>query len=223
MRRISLCVIAVLGLVLAASSASEASNRKSQSCSPRYSRLVVADAQAEVFLTTGEYPRYAGCTYARRKSYELGPPDVGGVPDSSADSYAYTLAGPIVAYAETETRGYVEASRIQSHHVVVRDLLTGQVLHDLPTGTPPAGAHDEGIGSAVAIVVKGDGAVAWIVQVLEHNAGAGLRSNYEVRALDKTGAHVLAISTEISPSSLKLVGGTLYWTQGGKSMSGKLE
>jgi hypothetical protein len=193
-----------------------------RSCAPRHVQLVAADAQAEVFLTTGEYPHYAGCTYARRKSYELGP-DGASVPDASAGSYAYALAGPVVAYADTETRGYVDANRINSDHVVVRDLLNGHVLHDLPTGIPRAGAHEEGIGSATAIVVRNDGAVAWIVQVLERTASLGLRSNYEVRALDRTGSHVLAISTEIDPSSLRLRGTTLFWVQHSEPMSGTLE
>jgi hypothetical protein len=40
--------------------------------------------------------------------------------------------------------------------------------------------------------------------------------------VDKNGSRLLASSTEIDPSSLALAGSTLYWTQGGKSMSSPL-
>jgi hypothetical protein len=65
----------------------------------------------------------------------------------------------------------------------------------------------------VAIVVKSDGSVAWIVES---------SSEYQVRAVDKSGSRVLSSGTNIDPHSLALAGSTLYWTQGGKPKSAML-
>jgi len=96
--------------------------------------------------------------------------------------------------------------------VWVRNLATGNVIHRMPNGSP-AEPGDVGLGETTAIVVKRDGAVAWIVR-----ASAELGS-IQVRSVDKTGSHLLAASPEIAPESLALAGSTLYWTQGGKPMS----
>lgn len=93
---------------------------------------------------------------------------------------------------------------------MVRDLRNGRVLHDVPTGTPSQPRpEDIGVGPAVAIVVKSDGAVAWIVE------SGFMPTEYQVHAVDKTGSRLLASGTNIVPSSLKLTGSKLQWTQGG--------
>jgi hypothetical protein len=73
-----------------------------------------------------------------------------------------------------------------------------------------------GIGATAAIVVKSDGAVAWIVETRQEEG------TYEVHAVDKAGSRLLASGADIDPSSLALAGSTLYWTQGGKPMSASL-
>jgi uncharacterized Ntn-hydrolase superfamily protein len=65
-------------------------------------------------------------------------------------------------------------------------------------------------------VVKSDGAVAWILTTVQEHA------TYQVHALDKTGNHVLATGSDISPHSLAVAGNTLYWTQDGKPTSAAL-
>jgi hypothetical protein len=110
--------------------------------------------------------------------------------------------------------------------MTVRDLSNGKVVHTVPTGTPvhPAPPRVEGgltrsnvgIGPATAIVVKNDGAVAWIVSTPKEDG------YYQVHAVDKMGSRVLATGPEIEPHSLALAGSTLYWTQGGKPMSATL-
>jgi hypothetical protein len=89
------------------------------------------------------------------------------------------------------------------------------LLHRLPTGTPVA-PEQVGGGEAAAIVVKNDGAVAWILQT--HWAPA----EYEVHAVDKSGRRLLAQGHDIGPGSLALAGSTLYWTQGNKPFSSLL-
>ena len=67
------------------------------------------------------------------------------------------------------------------------------------------------------ILVKGDGAVAWITDTVQSE------NRYQVHALDKTGARTLAVGSNIDPNSLALAGSTLYWMQGGKPESTPLD
>jgi hypothetical protein len=73
-----------------------------------------------------------------------------------------------------------------------------------------------GIGPAVAIVVKRDGSVAWIVETIQELGG------YQVHAVDKSGSRVLASSPDIDRTSLALAGSTLYWTRSGEPFSSSL-
>ena len=68
----------------------------------------------------------------------------------------------------------------------------------------------------MAIAVKHDGSVAWIVETGEEEGG------YQVHAVDKSGSRVLASNPDIDPLSLALAGSTLYWTQGGQPFSASL-
>jgi hypothetical protein len=96
----------------------------------------------------------------------------------------------------------------------VRNLRTGKVLHKVPTG--PSSEDEVGGGPVAALVVKSDGAVAWV-------AGAGGASSlHEVFALDESGKRLLASGLEIEPKSLKLRGNLIYWKQGGKQFSAPL-
>jgi hypothetical protein len=96
----------------------------------------------------------------------------------------------------------------------VLDLRSGRVLHRVPTGvTDPPNPHFVGAGPTVAIVVKSDGSVAWILDTDQHE------NEFQVHALDKTGERVLATGSDIASESLALAGSALYWTQGGKPFS----
>ncbi len=213
-------VWASLALALAAqsTSAAEGQGKADSRCQPGNSHLLVADAQAQVYVTKGEDAHYAGCVYGSRKSYKVGIP-AGGDANASWHYYAYTLAGPVLAYAESATEGYGQK---QKDVVVVRDLLNGKVLHYLPTGTAPANADRVGIGNATAVVVEPDGAVAWIVEAIENAVPKDLIT-YQVHAVDQAGTQVLASGPDIEPSSLALAGSTLYWTQGGMPFSAPLD
>jgi hypothetical protein len=124
--------------------------------------------------------------------------------------------------------------------VVVRDLRTGRVLHKSPTGSPlrPEAGY-VGVGNVVAIVLKGDGAVAWIADDYERSSGAGTANEavyFDVEAVDRTGSRLLASGTAVDPSSLSLavgatnvgyhsaalMGSLLYWTEGGTPASAVL-
>jgi hypothetical protein len=190
--------------------------------------VVLADSQAEVYLAPEEaalpeFLGFYGCSYKDRRSYFLGSP-----PEYSEFGNGIrleTLAGPIVAFAG----GYAGQTYGTTWLIVVRDLRDGKVLHSVPTGTPihpqpprtedGITGQDVGIGPAMAIVVKSDGAVAWIAQ---DAVEGGLPYKYQVHVLDGSGSRVLAEGPEVAPASLALVGSTLYWTQGGKPFSATL-
>ncbi len=186
---------------------------------PRHSRFIAADSHARVYEATEEvgpleYEAIYGCFYGRGRPYFLGfsPPMYS--PGEFKGVTHEVLASPIVAYEEIY-RGGLYSKRAEEW-VVVRSLRTGRILHRVPTGiSEGTGSENAGAGSLTTMVVKGDGAVAWIVE-------NGAR-NYEVHALNKTGSpRLLASGTNIAPSSLALAGSTLYWIQGGQAFSALL-
>jgi hypothetical protein len=177
-------------------------------CPRTGSRLIVADAQAAVYQAEGLVQELFGCAYAKRgKSYALGPvpeftPSGGGGIEG-----APVIAGPIVAYELHST-----TPTSDSWLVVVRDLRTGKILHQVPTGESNS-PEEVGAGFTTGIVVKSDGAVGWIVA-----RGAASGGN-QVHIIDKLGDRVVASGLDIEQHSLALAGNTLYWSQGGKPQS----
>ena len=113
-----------------------------------------------------------------------------------------TLAGTTVAYETFVSSVAGNGEVFQSEwYVFVLDLRSGRVLHKVPTGEsrhPRPGAV--GAGEATAIVVKNDGAVAWINDTVQNE------NRFEVHALDATGERVLAVGSNIAPNSLALAG-----------------
>ncbi len=126
--------------------------------------------------------RLIGCAYGRTRSYVLGIPPVGG-PTGSVAALMFTLAGSVVAFEKVDDTELHPGSR-EEDELVVRDLRGGKTLHRLPTGTSttPPEHGDVGIGGATAIVLKSDGAVAWIVAV------RGTNTEYQIHVADATGS-----------------------------------
>ncbi len=206
-------------LAFAAPSGARIHKQAPAECHPGRSHVIAADGQAQVYAADDfeDSPTIFGCVYGRR-SYALGPgPPMEQTCSSGCVGTRHeVLTGAFVAYEEFRTKGAFERGEA-IWRVVVRDLRNGRVLRRLPTGvfSPPEPATI-GAGEAVAIVVKSDGAVAWIA---ETDGETGQR---EVHAADATGSRILASGTSIDPASLALGGGTLYWTQEGKPMSATL-
>jgi hypothetical protein len=231
MRRIAPFTLLTLALLVSATSAGAAHRDTKASsklrCLPPHARAVAADSQAALYLAPEappalpEFLSVYGCSYKTKRSYRLGyvPPSVC-TPGNCGGVELETLAGTMAAYEVSS--GGPGASWL----VVVRNLATGKVVHGVPSGTPahpepsrtePGGTFtDLGIGPIESLVVKKDGAVAWIVDTSKENG------DYQVHALDMTGERVLAVSPEIEPKSLALAGSTLYWTQGGVPESAAL-
>jgi len=198
----------------------ERSERPPQSppkCPPGHPHLIAADAQAQVYVGSGYGGTvYRGCAYGHRGSYVVGGPP-GGSAEAAAATRHLVLAGPMVAGEEFVGIASIPPGESEKKWtVVVTDLRNGRVLHEVPTGIPsPPNPRLVGNGDTTAIVVKSDGAVAWIVEL----ANEAQPPEYQVHTLDRSGSRVLASGAGIGPASLALGGSTLYWTQGGKPFS----
>jgi hypothetical protein len=196
-------------------------------CPPRerYERRVLRrDKQAAVYEGEIGYGGTAvyGCTHRERRAYFLGWPyqPLGSSAGGAGGVHELRLAGTVVAYANGDSSGGQEdaAGRSSASWIIeVRSLRNGRLLHSLPTGSPehPKPGYT-GIGPSEGLVVKSDGAVAWIV-----NAGFG-QNELQVHAADRSGSRVLASGSNIAPHSLRLNGSKLSWMQGGSRVSARL-
>lgn len=246
MQRLSLTICTTLLLLLAAaSSAAARRTARVAQCPPAHSKVLLTDGRAQIY-TVEQYVKWEGvagpqrffstghlllrgCAHGQKRSYGLGEycsreAEVGTAPCAEPVS----LAGAMVAYGDA----WVSEDRYQTSigssewRVIVRDLRTGRVLHDVPTGAALRPVREYiGVGPAVAIVVRSNGAVAWIAEDYERSSGLGTPVEvpyFDVYAADKGGTRLLASGFDVNPSSLALAGGTLYWTQNGKPVSAVL-
>jgi hypothetical protein len=204
---------AVLAGVSANPTAAAADHKLPPKCPRAHAKLIRSDRRAVVYEAPRppeerepEFFLIFACAHGHR-SYALGRKAAFG-PEGGGGISSETLAGPMVAYEKSQV-----AFGHDSFVILVRDLLTGRIIHEAPTAEAEF-PGDVGKDMAEKIVLKRDGAVAWIVQT-EAN-------EYQIHAVDKTGNRLLAASAYIVPRSLMLKGSTLRWIQGGKPMSAVL-
>jgi hypothetical protein len=239
-RQIAVAAISVLALLFVAAGASAARAHKKvpAMCVRGHSRLIAADSQAQLYVAAQphalpEFLGVYGCVYGRKPVF-FGPLPYGSSQGAGGVAQE-VLTGSFAAYEESSIGG--AGSNRAERRVVVRDLRTGKVLHKVPTGMPAVPkAEDVGIGNVFAIVLKSDGAVAWIAGDGSVRSASDPSSSvlaFQLVAVDASGTRLLASGIGIDPSSLALSvtatnvgqgsltvpGGTLYWTQGGKSLS----
>ncbi|MGA9286234.1 MAG: hypothetical protein WBV85_12420 [Solirubrobacteraceae bacterium] len=227
MRLLYLLSAAFVGSFLLVSSAiaSRIDNTRLHCYLPSHSRILHANVQAQVYETSETLSQESGvfgCVFGSRHIYRLGEkyPPFGDGSEGSAGIAFGALAGSVVAYEySVGSEGYKEWV------VIVRNLRTGRVLRRVPSG-PSKSPSSIGAGPVVAIVVKSDGSVAWMTESKNESPS---RENefvasreFIVFSVDKSGTHQLAVGKNIDPSSLALVGSTLYWTQGGVPASAHL-
>jgi hypothetical protein len=133
---------------------------------------------------------------------------------STTEHYEYRhvrFAGSYVAFVQN-----IEAI---DDHVGVMNLRTGRLRNDAEV-TPIAGAVCPNVAS---LVLKSDGAVAWIAtNFLGSGCSAPPGPAIEVRRHDGRGLRVVASSTAIVPSSLRLHRSTITWVQAGTHRSASL-
>jgi hypothetical protein len=84
----------------------------------------------------------------------------------------------------------------------------------------PAGDDPAELEVLTDLVVRGDGAIAWIVE-LRDSADADPRYQLRTSVAGSTGT-LIAEGTDIQPHSLALAGSTIYWTQAGTPRSASL-
>jgi hypothetical protein len=221
MRRLLACTVSALAVWPAVASAAVESSRngaKLARCSPRKARVLQASRQAVIYEgpngANEGLPEWFGCARSARRAYLLGSKAYfsrgggGGVEMPR-------LAGAIVAYGKsTDDEEIPPTPSSSSWLVIVRDLKTGRIVHKVPTG--PSSAHEVGRGPVVALVAKSDGAVAWI------SGSDNAQEDHEVHVLDRAGERLVAAGPGIAPSSLKLDGRTVSWTQAGRLSSATL-
>ncbi len=228
MPRIGICALGVSLVVLAAAPASGARGRgePNAACRPPGSHPITSDSQATMYLlpdAEGRYDEAYGCALSRRRTYHLGRLARCRTPLEAGEEWCggiahEVLGGAMAAFEESRREVSPKDGGLSTWHVTVRDLATGRLVHTLVTATdgPPDDAEIDS-GPTAAIVVKADGSVAWIAEVPN-----GEVTEYQLLAVGRAGRRVLAIATDIQPSSLTLAGNRLHWIEGGEPRSATL-
>lgn len=195
------------GVLLAAcgTSAARSSSAANPPCGPKAADTLASSHLARVYALHGAV---FGCSAHGSTSYRLGRRDRCILATRIAP---VTVAGELVAYG-AERCGVDTGSTL----VVVRRLTDGKQLLSAPATSPPG---VESYQSVDSLVLKRDGAVAWIAV---GRSIVGTRRVVEVRKSDKRGQAVLDSSGALAPYSLRLRGSTLRWRDGKQTRSATL-
>jgi hypothetical protein len=194
---------AVLVALLAWASGSAAQSRHNATvlwCPRDAAHVIAADANAAVYEPTPGV--LLGCVHGQEHEYSLSR---GAHPGESTVFKA--LAGSVVAVERY-------ALSRENQLLIVTELRTGQVMRKVHTGGPPSTpCLLDCDGLALPLVLKPDGSLAWITSDNRY-------IRRELHEVDKTGSRILAAwSGGYAESSLFIRGGTLYWTEEGRSFS----
>jgi hypothetical protein len=197
--------IAVAAVALAAGSASAAPSH-SPVCGPARAKTVAATRTARIYRSAHWV---YGCASGSARAYRLGQqPTCIGAP----------RVGPVVLAGELAGFGSQHCGvDSASAEVVVRRLTDGQTLTRLPATTTSVGA--ESFDSVASLVLKRDGAVAWIGvnrSIISKNL------SIEVHRHDRTGSALLDSGASIRTTSLRRHGSLLTWRHGGELRHARL-
>jgi hypothetical protein len=143
MRRLATAATPVLAMLLIPGGAGAARARHAlpAKCAPS-SHTLLADAQAQVYSTPVDSDgviTLRACVYGQRRSFFAAACNFEeGAPVCASKSHV-TLVGTVVA-SEVDfiprCCGHEGEESVAEWHVEVRDLRTGWLLHEVPTGTP---------------------------------------------------------------------------------------
>jgi hypothetical protein len=208
--------LAVAGLALllaacggAAAGSSTASGPPGGSrCGPAGTKTLAASRLARVYSSHGVV---YGCSMTGTRSYRLGDATIFRPGDPRVGQVA--VAGEIAAFALTEFG--IDTGSAQ---VTVTRLRDGKLLRSVRATTRPLGV--EATQSVVSIVVKADGAVAWIGEghsIINHH-----NDDVEVHAFDRQRDRLLDSGKGVDPTSLRLHGSKLTWKDSGDPRSATL-
>jgi hypothetical protein len=205
--------LAAIALALAGCGSSQASSQArtdatgSADCGPASAKTLVADPVARIYDTgAGVY----GCSTKTRRRFRLG---------SSSRSLREGRVGP-AALARSDAAYGLSTYGVDtgSAQVVVRRLTDGKILRTAPAISGATGP--ESYQSVAALVVKADGAAAWIGEghsIIGHGRGI------EVHRFDTRGQAELDHGIGISPASLRLHFSRLTWLHSGHKRSATLK
>jgi len=200
------CAIAV-GLVALTACGSSSGSATSASCGPSGARTLAVDRVARVYQSRGDV---FGCSTTGTRSFRLG---------AAARTIHQGRAGPVALAGVDVAYGLTEFGvDTVSAQVIVRNLRSGAQLRREPATTHALGV--EFFQSVAGVVVKPDGAVAWIGHggsVI--HAGSG---ETEVNRADARGRALLDSGNGIDAGSLRLHGSTVSWRHGAMTRSATL-
>jgi len=192
--------------------------RRAPECRDRPGRPVTANDQARLYIHDFGYE---ACIYGSRRTTFVDPVGTDSQLKSDETTFGVQLAGTLVA-SEQGGSGELEIG----YGISVVSLRTSRVVRQLDTGVPSAtqtaaagSTHLSGVGPTTTVVLRPDGAVAWIV----HDILAPDPPSYQVWKADAGGAPtMLATANDIDPASLALAGSTVYWSEGGAAHAATL-
>ncbi|HLY47973.1 MAG TPA: hypothetical protein VKR21_02155 [Solirubrobacteraceae bacterium] len=199
---------AACGSSTAAPTGSTADAMTAASCGAHFARTLVANSRARVFVQGGSV---YGCALGHRRVYLLGRSALG-VAAGQGRVGAVALGGVDAGYSTTQMG--VDTG---STEVVVRRLDDGRTLHTASATTRSLGP--ESFQTVDALVVKSDGAVAWIASgssIIRHN------NEVEVDRIDRRGETTLDRGSGIGARSLRLRQSQLSWRHGNVTRSSRL-
>lgn len=176
-------------------------------CGPPSAHTLAASHLARVYaLSGGVY----GCSLGGHRSFRLG---------NEARSIREGRVGPLAVAGRDVAYGLTRYGvDTLSATVIVERLSDGKQLHNSSATTKPLGP--EFFQSIESIVVRSDGAVAWVA-----NAGSiisGRPAEVEVTRADSRGQLLLDTGAGIDPRSLRLHNSTVIWRHGSATRSATL-
>ena len=194
---VAILLSAPLFLVPSALARGRSSGSHGPVCQGVGSLTVAADQSGQLYSDTVPGGNVWGCLYGHRAFdfFQFGSetPGIGMV----------AMVGPIVAFEV-----YGEQTGYSYDTIIVASLAAGRKLKKvrdepgIPIGEVPA--------YTTGLVLKADGAVAWVL------------SDHEIYADDANGYRLLGSNPAIATGSLALAGSTLYWLQGGTAQTATL-
>ncbi len=175
-------------------------------CGPSSARTIAGDAVARVYAFKGHAD---GCVAGARRSYRLGAT---GISLRVARVEAVRVVGRIAAYG-------LRVSGVDTGYAIVnvRRLTTGAFLAQRPATTR---VGVEAFQSIDSLVLKRDGAVAWIATARSIGKPTFIR---QLQRSDARGVRVLDSGAKLAARSLALHGSTLSWRHGTAVRTARLD
>jgi len=203
---VALGAIAVCGVsVTAVGLARGAATARGVACGPRAARTLAHDAVARVYASGGNA---YGCVVGRVGNVQLGAVALS---PGRAHIVVVRVAGRIAGYGLLTSGVDTGVATVN-----VRRLTTGKLLVQRPATTR---VGVEAFQSVDSLVLKSDGAIAWIATARAIGAPKFIR---QVELLDGRAFRRLDSGPDVAASSLTLHGSRLSWKHGASTRTATL-